>query len=178
MTTTPPAPSAPPAASAPATNAAVATTTSADIDTAAPPDPPLLRPGARAEETIVSPNYELLTAGFATLGVGYLPSVAVAIESRRPGDANLYLPVFGPWFDLLARSPCPIGQARCGPQTLPKLGLVGDGVLQAAGAVQLGIALFWPHKKIVFHAIGGTASVEVTPANVGQGYGLQARGTF
>ena len=132
----------------------------------------------RTEETVTSPNYELLVTGAATFGLAFLPSVAVAVESSRVADSNLYVPVLGPWLDLLSRSSCPIG-INCAADTGARVALVLDGVLQTAGALQIVGALAIPHRKIILHTGTQTAGFDVTPARMGRdGYGMMAVGKF
>jgi hypothetical protein len=140
---------------------------------------PRIRPFADvpSEETIIVPRYDLLTSGAAFLAVSYLPSVVVGAESHREGDTNLFIPVFGPWFDLIARPPCSV-TVPCGGEGLAKVALVADGVLQTAGALQVALALLVPHRHVVLHAKTDRFAVDFTPSRLGTGYGMAALGTF
>ncbi len=164
--------------------ATVTSTTSAPLyATGTPSADASMEPRTRAfadvpsEETIIVPRYDLLTSGAAFLAVSYLPSVVVGAESHREGDTNLFIPVFGPWFDLIARPPCSV-TVPCSGEGLAKVALVADGVLQTAGALQVALALLVPHRHVVLHAKTDRFAVDFTPSRLGTGYGLAALGTF
>lgn len=125
------------------------------------------------------PNRSMLMVGLFTFGQAYIASMGIAATSTTAADANLWIPVLGPWLDLGARPGCP-NQAACGTQNGYKVLLAADGLLQSFGAFQIVGAFLWPEVVPVAKVttVSGT-SVSVAPAPVGAaGYGLAATGQF
>src|SRR5262245_50462782 len=82
--------------------------------------------------TTTTPNRNLLHSGLVTLGLAYVPSFIVAVESPLEVDNNLYIPVAGPWLDFANRN-CP----TCQHETFNKVMLVTDGIFQGIGALNI-----------------------------------------
>lgn len=136
---------------------------------------------AGAEEArVTGPNRAMLKSGVWTLGVGYVPALIVAIESPLPADRQLFIPVAGPWLDYANRD-CD----DCDNETLNKVLLVADGVVQGAGALQIvGSFLFVETRSASGQRRTTTAAEEsprlrFAPARLAPGgYGLVAHGAF
>ncbi len=85
-------------------------------------------------------NHFMLQSGVLILGLSYGASAVVAASSDHKGDNNLWIPVVGPWLDLANRNDnCPAGSDRpgCRNETIYKVLLVGDGIFQAIGALDI-----------------------------------------
>jgi hypothetical protein len=141
----------------------------------------VVAPPPRETATIYEsrPNSALMTTGLFTLGLPYVTSVVVATSSSRSGDNNLYIPVAGPWLDLGNRGECvATPTSPCSNETTNKALLIGDGVLQGLGALEIVSAFLFPER----HAITVTAGshrIVVAPARIAQGaYGISAAGAF
>jgi hypothetical protein len=129
-----------------------------------------------SDTVYVGPNRALLWGGVVTLGVPYTASVIVAAESSRSGDKSLYIPIAGPWVDLVQRSGCPVALTTCNSETLNKVLLVGDGIFQAVGTIAILSSFFVRH-----HRARGTASapeLHLAPMSIRAGSGLAVLGTF
>jgi hypothetical protein len=139
-------------------------------------------PVSRADEVVysdtvyVGPNRALLWSGIVTLGVPYTASVFVAAESSRSGDKALYIPIAGPWVDLVQRSGCPVALTTCNSETLNKVLLVGDGVFQAVGTIAILSSFFVRHQRGRGRASG--RELHLAPMSVRTGSGLAVLGTF
>ena len=124
------------------------------------------------------PNVPMEVTGFTLFAATYVPAVVVAAESARVGDKNLYYPVAGPWMDMAKRT---CTNATCPNETLARVGLAADGVVQGVGALLLVSGLFVPEKVTHALPLWGKANdkqVMVTPSSVGSGYGVGAVGRF
>jgi hypothetical protein len=126
------------------------------------------------------PNRALLMTGLVLFGAPYVASIGVGAGSGHVGDSDLYIPVLGPWLDLGARGGCP-SNGDCGPETGNKVLLVGDGILQTVGALQIIGAFVFPETvgvtTVATNKSGGFLSL--TPSKVGHdGYGMSALGQF
>jgi hypothetical protein len=133
----------------------------------------------------VGPDRTLLRTGVWTLGLSYVPALVVAIESPVPEDKYLYAPVAGPWLDLSKRD-C----STCEHETLNKVLLVTDGIIQGIGSLEIiGSLLFIerstvstagnPAPKLVSEAKSGSGfRLRFAPRRMAGGYGLAAVGTF
>lgn len=136
-----------------------------------------LAPSAAAQEVrtveeSAGPNMALVNSGAIMLGGAWAASYIVASSSPRAVDERLYIPVAGPWLDLANRGEC----AGCSGEAMNKALLIGDGVLQAAGVLQIVGAFVFPEKRVVRV---GAAEMTVSPASLGRGaVGLTASGTF
>jgi hypothetical protein len=148
---------------------------------------------ARAQQTVIAappprverveyagPNRALIVTGLITFGVPYVTSAIVAAESSHPGDKHLWVPVAGPWLDLANRGGCPVESTSCDAETTNKVLLIGNGVLQAAGALQLIGAFVFPEHTIGYvQASAVTPEMWISPMRLGQdSYGLGATGRF
>jgi hypothetical protein len=133
-----------------------------------------------AHETVVTggPNSALLGSGLFAFGMPYVASVIVASTSNNDADHHLYVPVVGPWMDLVSRGGCgAITQNSCDSESVNKALLAGDGILQSIGALQIVAAFLMP--EVHATTIATEPRVVVGPSRVGRsGYGLAAGGTF
>jgi len=115
--------------------------------------------------------------GLVVAGAPYIASVGIAATSAREGDANLWIPAVGPWLDLGSRPDC---NGDCGTETGNRVLLVGDGILQTVGVLEIIGAFVFPESystTVTTTASGGTLSL--APSKVGRsGYGLSAVGEF
>jgi hypothetical protein len=133
----------------------------------------------------VGPDRSLLRTGVWTLGLSYVPALVVAIESPLPADRYLYAPVAGPWLDLAHRE-C----STCRHETLNKVLLVTDGIIQGIGSLEIIGSLLFIERKTVSGApeaptvaLGNehrTSDFQLrfSPRKMAGGYGLAAIGTF
>jgi hypothetical protein len=136
---------------------------------------------ARADDSIPPPGYHVehrastggMVGGGVLFSVGYVPSVAlgsVIVANSAPAGALLYVPVAGP---LVA-----LGWIGGGGVLSGMLGavLVGDSLLQAAGAAWFLVSALVKHD----HVVRDAKSFRVAPAPlVAQGtVGLGVVGSF
>ena len=127
------------------------------------------------------PNRYMLMSGLIVAGAPYIASVSVAATSSNGNDSDLYIPAFGPWLDLGQRGGCP-ATGGCGAEVGNKLLLIGDGVLQSVGVLEILGAFIFPETGRVTTTVqtgknGGW--VAFSPARIGVGgYGLAAAGQF
>jgi hypothetical protein len=136
----------------------------------------------RVHEAEYAPNGTLLASGVIVLGGSYAASVIVAGTSDHDGDHHLYVPIAGPWLDLTNRGSCPVGSTACDNETTYKVLLVIDGVLQAAGALQIVGALLSPEPQDVTTERTAHAQsaflIAPTRMGMGAGYGVAALARF
>lgn len=139
----------------------------------------VVNPQAQPASFETRPNRSMLMIGLFTFGQPYIASMGIAATSTTPADANLWIPLLGPWLDLGARPGCPSATA-CGTQNGYKVLLAADGILQSFGAFELVGAFLWPEVVGVARVTTASgASVSLTPSRVGSdGYGLAAAGHF
>jgi hypothetical protein len=139
-------------------------------------------PVATADEVVYSetvyagPNRALLWSGVVALGIPYTASVVVASESSRTGDAALFIPIAGPWVDLVQRSGCPVALTTCNGETFNKVLLVGDGLLQGVGAIAILSSFFVREHRHRTNA--SVPQLHFAPMSVRAGSGLAVLGTF
>ncbi len=166
-------------APAPVVAAPVVPVAPAQVTVQAPPPPvgttmttsaPVGEESEKVHEKVYSPNYTLITTGAVILGASYTTSVIVGAASGLNADQHLYVPVAGPWIDLANRGGCPAA-GSCDSETANKVLLVVDGVLQAAGAIQILCGLVFPAEKDVTTLKVKSAKLSFTPARIGTGYG-------
>jgi hypothetical protein len=136
----------------------------------------------QAQPTVVTetrPNRSMLMTGLFAFGTPYIASMGIAATSSTTADANLWIPLLGPWLDLGARPACASSSA-CGTQNGYKVLLAADGLLQSFGAFQLVGAFLWPEVVTVAKVTTASgATVSLKPAPVGRdGYGVAAVGHF
>lgn len=135
---------------------------------------------AQSRETVTTagPNRELLHSGIFALGVPYVASVIVAATSDRSEDKHLYIPVVGPWLDFANRGPCGnAGQPSCDAETAYKVLLVGNGILQGVGALEIVGSFLYPQTRTVTRS-ATDRRVFVSPYYLGSGYGVSAFARF
>ena len=143
---------------------------------ASQPEPVVERPA----QPINRPNRFLLMTGLVLFGAPYVASVGLGAASHHDGDSNLYVPLAGPWIDLASRPQCPSG-TDCSDENADRALLIGDGVLQTIGALEVLGAFVFP-ETVGVASIGSKDSntaVSFTPSKIGRdGYGLSAVGWF
>ena len=135
---------------------------------------------AQSRETVTTtgPNRQLLHSGIFALGVPYVASVIVAASSDRSEDKHLYIPVAGPWLDFANRGGCGhIGEPSCDTETAYKILLVGNGILQGVGALEIVGSFFYPETRTV-RAANPERRLVLSPYYVGNGYGVSAFARF
>jgi hypothetical protein len=122
------------------------------------------------------PDPLLVTTGVVIFGIPYGFSAFAAAASHVSSDKWLYVPVVGPWGDLIARLTCASSNCKgdVGPAALP---LALSGLGQAAGIGILIKALIDPPGKSGARAATDT-HVHVVPTTYAGGAGLQAYGAF
>lgn len=134
-------------------------------------------PTTRDRRVVTRPDPGLLKAGALTLGLSYVPAAAVAATSPHPVDRFLYAPVAGPWLNLDQRR-C----ENCKHESLNKALLIGDGIIQGVGAVEIVASFLFLETHFVTAKkppIGRQPMrLELTPVRMAGGYGLRATGTF
>jgi hypothetical protein len=119
--------------------------------------------------------------GLIVAGAPYIASMAVAGTSGHAGDSDLWIPAIGPWLDVAQRGGCPQNGASCGPEIGNKVLLVGDGILQSVGVLEIAGSFIFPEHEHVTTIQTSKAGDFVTfaPSRMGAGgYGLAAAGTF
>jgi hypothetical protein len=95
-------------------------------------------------------TFALVFGGIVT-AIAYAPAAVVGAESSRAGDRVMFLPIFGPWIDLLGRDKCitppqvatdtAIPTDPCVAETANRVGIVISGVAQAIGGTLFLIGL-------------------------------------
>lgn len=134
--------------------------------------------GSTSDETYQTMNSEVLVGGVVLLGASYGAAAIAASQSERDADKRLYVPLVGPWLDLADRGDCPIANQSCDDETTHKVLIIGDGVLQAAGALLLLDAALFP-RTVHRTSTTATALRHVKPIRVGDdGRGVALSGTF
>ncbi len=126
------------------------------------------------------PNRALLMTGLIVGGVPYIASMTVAATSGHPGDSDLWVPVVGPWLDVGDRGGCPSGHS-CAAEVGNKALLVGDGILQSVGVLEVVGSFIFPETTHVTTIQTSKAGgwVSFSPARMGAGgYGVSAVGQF
>ena len=119
------------------------------------------------------PNGALIGSGLTMFGASYIPSMIVAASSDHPGDTALYVPIAGPWMDLVRRDAgCPY--VHCANDASNKALLVADGVFQGLGALQILGGFLFPTTRTVTQIAG----VQVVPGIGSSQVGLTAVGRF
>ncbi len=124
-----------------------------------------------------SSSVGLISSGLVTFGLGYGAAVVVAATSKHQGDDRLYVPLLGPWLDLGDRGSCSVEMRSCDHETTNKVLLVGDGLVQGAGALTLLVGLLTPPHPA--YASKDSPKYQIAPVSLGRGKpGLMAFGTF
>jgi hypothetical protein len=121
------------------------------------------------------PDPLLVTTGVVIFGIPYGFSAFGAAASTTSSDKWLYVPVVGPWGDIISRLSCASSGCKgdLGPASVP---LVLSGLGQAAGVGILIKALIDPPGKAARAATD--KHVHVVPTSYAGGGGLQAYGAF
>jgi hypothetical protein len=171
-TTAAPAPPAP----APAPAVQTSTTTTTGNDTTAGPSAP--EPRDRGTVTVtrsMTPNRPWLIIGGSLLVGSYVPTAVISgTQGRQVEDANLMIPVAGPWLNLADRR-CD----GCSGETGNIAMVIGSGVLQGVGAGMMIMSFFIPEKVEAATIQAGPVKLHVGPTQVGRsGMGLGTVGVF
>lgn len=145
------------------------------------PKPRPHRMDARPSSEVVtyaeqSPNSDLITGGALMFGLSYGTSVMLGAASDRHSDQWLFVPVAGPWLDLATRRSCHGPNCGIG-EAANKVLLAGDGILQAAGTLQILGGFLFPETRIVTRT-ASRPQVHVAPTAGLSSVGLTAWGTF
>lgn len=135
-------------------------------------------PVGETTQSYTGPNRALVGTGLVTFGLSYIPAVIVASQSDQQADHHLYVPVVGPWLDLVNRPACGPESVQCDTETTNKVLIGVDGVFQGIGALTTIVGFLAPeHETEVVTT--SKPSVHVSPARMGAGgYGLTAFGNF
>jgi hypothetical protein len=146
-----------------------------------PPPPAGPPPVVATQETTsqaTGPSWAMVTSGVVVFGLAYVPAAVVAGSSNLSADHNLYVPLAGPWMDLVQRPGCSNGD--CTGENTAKVGLVIDGIFQGVGALTtIGGFLTAAHSTTtVQRAADLKPKVRLAPAQVASGYGMVAVGSF
>lgn len=133
-------------------------------------------PRVVTHEYVTRPRPKPLRNGLWTLSVMYVASATTAIVSPRSVDDYLFVPVAGPWLDLAHRERDDNGKY----ETLYKVLLVADGVIQAIGVAQIALALIFPETRLVplDRPADAPRALRATPWLTNNVLGLRADGTF
>lgn len=141
-------------------------------------------PSARVEsrtfqDTVTEsvPDARWLSAGGLVFGATYLTSIVVAGTSSYRADQRLYVPLAGPWLDLAARGECGSNPRypACGHETRNDALLVGDGIGQALGVLQIVGGFLFPTTRTVVQT---RPEVVFAPMISPSELALTARGRF
>ncbi len=122
------------------------------------------------------PDRGMLRSGALTLSLSYVPALVVGVASPLPEDRYLLAPVAGPWIDFAKRD-CP----GCAHETLNRVLLVTDGVIQGLGALEmLGSFFFVEHSVVTSPASldNQKTAFRIVPNRMAGGYGVTALGKF
>ncbi len=140
---------------------------------AVPPIEPvrvLPAPPPEAQENQDEWDRSLFTTGAVVFATSYGGAVVVAATSDHVGDNHLYIPLVGPWLDIVDRGSCPVGLPSCDSETSSKVLLVADAVFQAAGVVSMIDAAFVRvHHESAAEARRAYRKVRVSPTSYGWG---------
>lgn len=148
-----------------------------------PPPPPGPPPAQVTEETTseaIGPSIPLIMSGVVVFGLAYLPAVAVGSASGLDADRTLFVPLAGPWIDLVQRPGCSGAGSACNGETTNKVLLVTDGVFQAIGAVTTLSGFLTPaHRSTTVRTASEGLTWHLSPASFGkESYGMQMAGSF
>jgi len=127
------------------------------------------------------PDRGLLRTGAWTLGLSYAPALIVGISSPRPEDRYLLAPVAGPWIDFAKRD-CAAANS-CNHETLYKVLLATDGVIQGIGALEIFGSFLFVERSVASRSADNQSTksafeLHVVPKTYAGGYGLAAVGKF
>jgi hypothetical protein len=140
-------------------------------------------------------TFALVFGGIVTAS-SYAPAAVVGAESSRTGDRVLFLPIFGPWIDLLGRDKCitppqvatdtSVPTDPCVAETANRVGIVISGVAQAIGGALLLIGLP-DHAELIEDEPGRSKAAKrkspgfswlIAPLTLSHGSGISAVGSF
>ena len=122
-----------------------------------------------------TPDPRVLTGGLVLFGITYGPSVVVAARSDVESDRFLYVPVAGPWIDLVRRPDCDTNEEHCSKGGATAFTLIGDGILQTAAAALVVRSFTSPQKTWLIR--GDRARATLAPT-LGRAPGIAAIGEF
>jgi hypothetical protein len=115
------------------------------------------------------PDPLLITTGAVMIGLPYLGGLGAAVSSSIPADRYLYIPVAGPFVDIIVRATCETSFCKGDIGTAP-LPLAISGLMQLGGVYILARALLSPGTPVPPKG----AEVHVVPAAYAGGGGLAA----
>jgi hypothetical protein len=122
----------------------------------------------------------LIGAGLFVLAASYMPAIAVAESSDSRVDEHLYVPVAGPWLDLVRRPTC--NAIDCSTEFGNRALIATDGLLQGLGAFMTLVGLLTLDEDAGTQPIAKNRdkpTVHVSPAQLGSSsYGVSAFGSF
>ncbi len=140
-------------------------------------------------------TFALVFGGIVT-ALAYAPAAVVGAESSRAGDRVLFLPLFGPWIDLVGRDKCitppqvatdtAVPTDPCIAETANRVGIVVSGVAQAIGGALFIIGLP-EHAELIEDEPGRSKvakrkspgfSWSIAPLSLPHSTGLAAVGAF
>jgi hypothetical protein len=137
-------------------------------------------PGYHVED---KPRAGLVTAGLIVTAIPYAFSVIAATAAQSANESGwLYVPFAGPWVTMGQRSyVCDFNSRQSTGQSLEctgeiflVMGLIADGVIQAAGGSLLLVGLLATKPELVRDNEG----VRIAPMRIGTGYGAGLFGAF
>jgi hypothetical protein len=139
-------------------------------------------PGYHIEDR---PRTGLVVAGALIAGIPYFFSVVTASSVGLSNETGwLYVPVAGPWMTLGQRSygcnnldnanQSTSQSLQCVGDVFAVMGLIADGVMQAAGATLLVVGVAAGRPTLV----RDDEALHVTPMRIGTGYGAGVTGAF
>jgi hypothetical protein len=119
------------------------------------------------------PNTAVLITGGSLLVGTYATTAAFAATNGPSSDKDLYIPVVGPWINLVNRP-----DTNASTETRDVILIAGSGVLQGIGAAMAISSFFIPEKIPAARITAGSVKMNITPtAGPGAG-GIGAIGTF
>jgi len=121
------------------------------------------------------PDGRWLSVGGLVFGTTYLTSLVVAGTSSYRADQRLYVPLAGPW--LAARGECGsnLRYPACGHETRNDALLVGDGIGQALGILQIVGGFLFPTTRTIVQT---RPEVVFAPVISPSEFAMTARGRF
>jgi hypothetical protein len=156
------------------------TTTLTSADDVAPMSPtvPLTRTRVEPSRDMTLynkrvPNTAVLITGGSLLVGTYATTAALAATNGPSTDKDLYIPVVGPWLNLVNRP-----DTNTSTETRDVILIAGSGVLQGIGAAMAISSFFIPEKIPAARITAGSVKMNITPTAAPGAGGIGAVGTF